>query len=954
MAGTATNSKGSSAGKAPKKNPYDTPAMRQFTRFKAEQPGCVLFFRMGDFYEMFGDDAVEMSRVLGLTLSERPKGVPLAGVPHHQLHNYLKRAVDAGYRVAVCDQIQDPKDAKGVVDRAVTRVVTAGTLVDEGLLSEEAATVAAVCPLDAKGGRRWAGAAVDLSTGAFTVFDCPWDALGEHLTRLAAREACYPEGVVEEPDLDELLEDGAVALTPRAAWQFRVDEAHGGLCAHFGVKTLEGFGLGDGDASVPAAGALLAYLVETQSVAVGAESAVNTGAVNTGETWAASGGEFQGQRRTLAHLRPPAREEESSVCRLDAVSLRALEVVRTIRSDAARGEGARGEGARGEASGSLLGVFTGTPGLLATPMGKRLIRSWLCRPLACADAILERQRRVATLVEDRTAAEKIGDALTRCPDLARVAGRVALGRATPRDIVALADGLERLPRVLDAISGAPAFAELASRLEDLQRTLAPLAESIRATCVDEAPATLAKGGLIRDGVDPELDEARGLQRDAGAWLADYQARLNEQHDLPSLKVGYNKVFGYYIELPAAQARRAPAEFTRKQTLKNAERYITPELKTFEDKVTTADDRALARERTLFAGLLAKAAEVVEPVGRCADAIAEIDTLSALAGKAAGRGWVRPTITDEPTLEIAAGRHPVLDELLGDRFVPNDTHLGRGDESSPGLALITGPNMAGKSTYIRQTALLVLLASVGSYIPAEGATIGACDRIFTRVGADDALHRGRSTFMVEMTETAAILHNATPRSLVILDEIGRGTSTLDGLSLAWAIAETLAGDGAAPGPRTLFATHYHELTEIAERAPGRVGNLHVQVREWTNKDGESEIVFVHRIGPGRADRSYGVHVARLAGVPASVTDRADEVLASLSVQDGSRVESAKVPARVKPAAQGKAGSDQMGLFTEFLPHPAVDRLRELKLETLSPMTAFDVLRELVDQSRDGAG
>ena len=384
--------------------------------------------------------------------------------------------------------------------------------------------------------------------------------------------------------------------------------------------------------------------------------------------------------------------------------------------------------------------------------------------------------------------------------------------------------------------------------------------------------TLAKGGLIREGVDAELDEARGLQRDAGAWLAEYQTTLLEQHDLPSLKVGYNKVFGYYIELPAAQARRAPAVFTRKQTLKNAERYITPELKEFEDKVTTAEDRALARERLIFAELLDDAAARVPQVARAADALAEIDVLTALAEKAHRRGWCRPAIDDAPVLDIRGGRHPVLDELLGENFVPNDTALDAEDAASetPGLALITGPNMAGKSTYIRQTALLTLLASVGSFIPADAAVVGVCDRIFTRVGADDALHRGRSTFMVEMTETAAILNNATPRSLVILDEIGRGTSTLDGLSLAWAIAESLASDDddpqRPPGPRTLFATHYHELTEIAERVPGRVGNLHVQVREWNNAQGEAEIVFVHRIGPGRADRSYGVHVAKLAGVP----------------------------------------------------------------------------------------
>ncbi len=640
------------------------------------------------------------------------------------------------------------------------------------------------------------------------------------------------------------------------------------------------------------------------------------------------------------------------------MSLRALEIVRTIRGD--------------DEAGSLLGVFTSERGLLNTPMGRRLIREWLCRPLADAGAILERQKAVAALVGDRVSAEALASALSKMPDAARIAGRVSLGRATPRDVVALRDALERIGPIRAAISGTPALAGLDSALERVEPVLGELAGAVRTMCVDDPPANLLRGGLFRDGVDAALDEARLLQRDAGQWLAEYQSKLIAEHDLPSLKVGFNKVFGYYIELPAAQARRAPAAFTRKQTLKNAERYITPELKAFEEKVTTAQDRALERERALFTELLGEALGRVDEIGRFADTVAELDALSALAGKAHRRGWTRPAITDGPVLSIEGGRHPVLDELLGERFVPNDVRLGvaaggadaaetaaeteenpapaspppepggEGGDGGPRLALITGPNMAGKSTFIRQTALLVVLASIGSYIPADRATVGVCDRIFTRVGADDALHRGQSTFMVEMTETAAILNGATRRSLVILDEIGRGTSTLDGLSLAWAITEHLAGDADTPGPRTLFATHYHELTELEERLPGRVRNLHVQVREWPGADGRNEIIFVHRIAPGRADRSYGVHVARLAGLPASVTDRAEAVLASLSVQDGSRVE----PSRIEPPRPRRG--EQMGLFTEYLPHPVVDRLRELKLDSLSPLQAFDVLRRLAEE------
>jgi DNA mismatch repair protein MutS len=912
------------------KDPFDTPAMRQFTRFKAEHPGCVLFFRMGDFYEMFGEDAVEMSRVLGLTLSERPKGVPLAGVPHHQLHNYLKKAIDRGYRVAVCDQIQDPRDAKGVVERAVTRVVTAGTLVEESLLGEDSAAVAAAVPVPGGGGGGggggWSGAAVELSTGRFTLFDCPPDGLGEPIARLGVREMLIPEG---DPDgVREATGEPRPAFTERPPWPFRPDEARRVLLEQFRVATFGGFGLADDDPALPAAGALVAYLLETQSVREQPEA---------GGRWAASGGEFQGQKRTLAHLRPPAREDDVRYCRLDAVSLRALEVVRTIRGDT-------GQNAD---EGSLLGVFTGTRGLLATAMGRRLIREWLCRPLAGAEAVLERQRAVATLVEDRRSASALERALEGMPDVARIAGRVALGRATPRDLVALASALERLGAMRDAIRGAPAFGGIDAALGGLGPETGPIVSSIRALCVEEAPASLRQGGLIRDGVDAELDEARLLQRDAGRWLAEYQSRLIARHDLPSLKVGFNKVFGYFIELPAAQARRAPDGFTRTQTLKNAERYTTPELKDFERKVTTAEDRALDRERALFAGLLEQAAARVGAIGRFADAAATMDVFAALAGKAHRRGWTRPEIVPEPVLVIEGGRHPVLDELLGERFVPNDVALGGASEpdgARPRLALITGPNMAGKSTYIRQNALLTLLASIGSFIPADRATIGVCDRIFTRVGADDALHRGQSTFMVEMTETAAILNGATPRSLVILDEIGRGTSTLDGLSLAWAIAERLGGDE-APGPRTLFATHYHELTGLEDILPGRVRNLHVQVREWPDAHGHTEIIFVHRIAPGRADRSYGVHVARLAGVPRAVTERAEEILATLSVQDGRRADTP----RVEPAR--RRGDGQLGLFTEFLPHPAVDRLREIKIETLSPMQAFEVLRQLATDARE---
>jgi DNA mismatch repair protein MutS len=517
------------------------------------------------------------------------------------------------------------------------------------------------------------------------------------------------------------------------------------------------------------------------------------------------------------------------------------------------------------------------------------------------------------------------------------------------------------------------------RISAAAGALRPVAERIVAECVEAPPAHLREGGLIRDGIDAELDEAKLLQRDSAAWLAQYQQRLIQEHQLPGIKVGYNKVFGYYIELTAAQARAAPAVFSRKQTLKNAERYITPELKEFEDKVTTAEARAVEREKLLFDRLCAAAAAVIPAIAAFGQAVAELDVLWCFAERAVRRGWVRPEMCEAPVLSVTAGRHPVLEEVLGENFVPNDVEVGgkearqpdsetarqgesgpapggvegspsdpaRGAGSlprglAPSLALITGPNMAGKSTFIRQTALIVLLAHAGSFVPAQAAAIGLTDRIFTRVGADDALHAGQSTFMVEMTETATILNNATPRSLVILDEIGRGTSTLDGLSLAWAIAEFLAGSDASPGPRTLFATHYHEITELEERLAGRIRNLHVSVREW----GE-QIVFLHRILPGRTDRSYGVHVAKLAGIPAGVVERARAVLSALAVHHGPAP--AAVSARLAAPPDG-----QLSLFTEYVPHPAVDALREVKLDGLTPIQAFDELRRLqslLDQ--DGA-
>ena len=919
------------AGKT-KPDPRDTPAMRQFLGFKKSHPDAVLLFRMGDFYETFFDDAMTLNRELGLTLSERPKGVPMAGVPHHQLENYLAKLVALGKRVAVADQIQDPREAKGIVDRGVTRVVTPGTLVDESLLGAgDAATLAAVTHADTDhAGTPQAGAAiVDLSTGSFTVIACPADALADQLagrgiTELIAAATAAPSNDKGEPvasAITTLAESLNASITPRPAWQFRAGEALETLCAQFRVKTLEGFGLGEHHPAVPAAGAAIAYLRETQSPATASDPTV----------------------QSLGHLRPPKLEACDDTLVLDAVSLRSLEVERTIRGS--------------HTEGSLLGVFLTGKTACVTTMGRRRLRELLVRPSRQIETITQRQAMVAALVAEAPTARALRDELGNVQDIARIASRLALGRATPRDLVALGASVRGSAAVRETLTDLPAFAPATEALERCIAALTPIATRIETACVDEPPAHLRDGGLIRDNIDPELDEARSLERDAGAWLADYQAKLIAEHDLPSLRVGFNKVFGYYIELPRAQAQRAPDILSRKQTLKNAERYVTPELKDFEQRVTTAEARAQAREKQLFDELCEAAADCAQAIIETGASIADIDALAALAAKAHARGWARPTITAEPVLSITAGRHPVLDEALDTRFVPNDCALGTpaADQATdqhqpaPPLALITGPNMAGKSTYIRQVALIALLAHAGSFVPAEAATIGVADRLFTRVGADDALHRGQSTFMVEMTETANILHHATPASIVILDEIGRGTSTLDGLSLAWAITEHLSSENLAP--RTLFATHYHELTDLDQQRPGRIANRHVAVREWPAGAPDAEIVFLHRILPGRADQSYGVHVARLAGVPTPVITRAREVLGSLSVeQDGTphipapEPPKTPTPQTAQPQAQPQA---QLGLFstTEYLPHPALDALREIKLESLSPLDAFDTLRSL---------
>jgi len=907
-------------------DPRDTPAMRQYRRFKELHPDCVLFFRLGDFYEMFDDDAVLTHKVLGITLTQRTEGIPMAGVPYHAVESYIRRMIEQGYRVAVCDQIQDPKDAKGVVDRAVTRVLTPGTLIDENLLDAGAANVIAAILFTGVGEDSPAVvAAAELSTGSFTVHELSRDRIVDELVRLSPSELLHVETAdgAPPPRAKVVADALGCALTARPAWTFRTTDAGDLLREHFGVTSLSGFGLNDDDDVVGPAGALLRYLLDTQT----------PGDESTGQPRSRAE-QQQHAQRALAHLRPPKRSSVDEFVMLDAASLRALEIERTMRT--------------GQTEGSLLSVLQHC----TTPMGRRLLRHWLCYPVRDRTEIEQRQSAVAALVDDRELAEDLAEHLGRVQDVARIAGRMAMNRATPRDLVALAKSLGQLSKVVELLEDGAAFSDRAAALNELSEQLLPLARAINQKCIDDPPAHLREGGVFRDGIDRELDEARALQRDANTWLAAYQKKLIDTTAIPSLKVGYNKVFGYYIEITHAHTDKVPDSFSRKQTLKNAERYITPELKEFEDKVTTAEARAIEREKTLFAQLCTEAAGHTESIGRFAGIIAELDVLWCFAHVAVRYDYVRPALCDEPVLNIVQGRHPVLDRMLMQQFVPNDCVLHRSDKgeasfsrdpqrsagervdtgddpgnaSSATLALITGPNMAGKSTYIRQVALITLLAHTGCFVPAESATIGITDRIFTRIGASDELHAGRSTFMVEMTETANILHHATERSVIVLDEIGRGTSTLDGLSLAWAIAETLSDIGC----RALFATHYHELTELPEQL-ANVTNLHVAVREWND-----EIVFLYRIQPGRSDRSYGIHVAKIAGLPRRTVERAGALLDTLTVQTG--------PTAHTQAPQQQRES-QLSLFTEYIEHPAMDELRRIDLDSLTPLQAFDALRQL---------
>ncbi len=858
--------------------PTLTPMMQQYRELKSRDPDALLLFRMGDFYEMFGEDAERGAALLGLALTTRDKGpnaVPMAGFPHPALENYLAKLVQAGQRAAVCEQVEDPKQAKGLVRRDIVRVVTPGTLTDDELLDPKSANyLAAVVEVGSKLGLAW----VEISTGRFSLTGVSRTELIDEMARLSPAEILISETCLDAPWLRLLRGQSNAPITSRPSWDFVGEQARTALFQHFGTTTLAGFGVDDSAPEVQAAGALVAYLRETQKGAIG----------------------------HLTRLTPYRRDD---VLALDEMTRRSLELTRTLRD--------------GKREGSLLQVIDRT----CTPMGARLLSDWLTSPLTRLEPIIDRLEAVSELLRDSALRTDLRGSLGDAYDLERLAARVGTGRATPRDLVALARTLALLPKIRARLT-----ARSSKRLNELEAALELCPEvrtAIEAALVDDPPLALKEGGLIRPGYHPDLDDLRDTARGGKSWIAKFQAEQIRQTGIANLKVGFNKVFGYYIEITNSQGSKVPPEYIRKQTVKNAERYITPELKEYEDKVLRAEDRACELEYELFTSLRDRVAAEAPRLIQAGAVLAQVDVLSALAELAAKQGYCRPDVVAEPVLEIEGGRHPVLDVLMPPgQFVPNETKLS---PESGTVVVITGPNMAGKSTYIRQVALNAILAQMGSYIPAKAARIGIVDRLFARVGATDELGRGQSTFMVEMTETANILNNASPRSLVILDEIGRGTSTFDGISLAWAITEHIHD---AIGCRTLFATHYHELVEL-EKTKSRLRNANVAVRE-----SDGEVVFLHRILPGGADQSYGIHVARLAGVPGPVLARAREILTFLEKQHGP-----DPGPPVGPIRKVKTGRALQNSLFAALPDPLLEELRQVDPSQLSPDQAFELIRKL---------
>jgi DNA mismatch repair protein MutS len=859
--------------------------MRQYLDVKRQYRDAIVFFRMGDFFEMFYEDALTAARALELTLTSRAKdtageAIPMCGVPHHALDTYLTRLIRKGYRVAICDQVEDPRKAKGIVKREVTRVVSPGTFTDGSYLeAREAAWLAAIA--DGGGASGYGLAVVDVSTGQFVAAEFQGAggiaALGAEISLLRPRE------ILAADTLDVSVFLAAYGAEPPRItrvepYTFERAHATASLCEQLRTASLAGFGLEGAPAAIAAAGAIVSYLRDTQ-------------------------------RGSLSHVRDISLRVAADAMLVDPVTLRHLSVV---------------EGSAGGRSGTLLETVDRS----ITAMGGRLMRQWLTRPLVALARIQDRLDAVEDFAFRTTDRAKIREVLKSIHDIERLMARISLGTAGPRDLTSLGQSLAVLPR-LRLLAGemqAPLVRSLTAEVDECTDVRA----SIESTLVDDPPPTAREGGVIRDGVDEELDGLRRVSRGGKASIAAMEDAERARTRIGSLKIRFNRVFGYYIEISKSNLGAVPLDYVRKQTIAGGERFITPALKEYEDKVLGADERITTRELELFEALRGRVAGEAPRVLDTARAVAALDVLAAFADTAAAHNFTKPQVHDGDEFQASDARHPVVERHVTDAFVPNDVQL---DARARQLVILTGPNMGGKSTYLRQVALLAVLAQAGSFVPARRAKLAIVDRIFARVGASDNIARGQSTFMVEMQETATILHTATDRSLVILDEIGRGTATFDGLSLAWAVAEHLASNARAR-PKTIFATHYHELTDLADALPGVI-NMHVTAREFRD-----EIVFLHKIVEGRSDRSYGIQVARLAGLPASVVNRAAEILSELEQDELRR--------GGRPSLSGTPAADQrqLGLFQTIVEaHPVVAELRDTDVDRLTPLEALNLLARL---------
>lgn len=868
-----------------------TPMMQQYHKIKAKNRDAILFYRMGDFYEMFNEDAKIASKVLEITLTSRNKEkenpVPMCGVPYHAADSYIARLINAGYKVAICEQTEDPKKAKGIVKREVVRIVTPGTILNSPTLDSRDNQYLASFFLS---GESVIGFAVtDISTGEFLLTelngDFPLEKLREELSRWNARELLIPSQISKNKNIGDFISKLSISVNPYDDWAFSYDHGYKLFLEHFKVISLDGFGLETKRAAIQAGGAILQYLQDTQ-------------------------------KTSLEHINKLTYYNTESYMTIDPSTQRNLDLIKGTEEDSKRG--------------SLLGVLD----LTITSMGGRKLKKWILRPLLQAEEIRKRQGAVDELVSDIITRDGIREVLKDVYDMERLAGRLSLSAANARDLVALKRSVFALPGLKGLLDQASSLLlkELLSEWDDLK----DIGDLIERSIKEDPPFSITEGGMIRNGFNERLDELRMISSSSRDWVSNLEAEERKKTGINNLKIGFNKVFGYYIEVTKKNIPLIPSSYIRKQTLVNAERYITPELKEYEVKILNAQEEICDLEYSIFQNIRESVIKEVTRIQKIADILSTIDVLSSFAEVASLNNYIRPEIREDDTLRIVEGRHPVLEQMdMENKFVPNDAFLDC-DENQ--ILIITGPNMAGKSTYLRQVALIVLMAQIGSFVPAKTAEIGIVDRIFTRVGAQDLLTRGQSTFMVEMSETANILNNATGKSLIILDEIGRGTSTFDGISIAWSVVEYLNDK---LGAKTLFATHYHELADLSLILK-RVKNYNFAVKEWNN-----EIIFLRRIVPGSTDRSYGIQVARLAGIPRAVLERAKEVLANL--------ESSELDTRGKPKISHKKGEkeekgEQISLFQEKM-DLLLEEIKKIDIDNTTPMEALQILQKISLLAKD---